>query len=502
MTSRSVVTTERASPRTWLGLAVLALPTLLLAADVTVLYLATPHLAASLRPTATELLWITDSYGFLIAAFLVPMGSLGDRIGRRRLLLMGAAAFAAGSVVAAYAPTPTALIAARALLGVAGATLMPSTLALISNMFRDSTQRGMAIGIWAACLSGGVALGPVVGGALLASWWWGSAFLIAVPVMALLLVTAPLVLPEHRDPAPSRIDLISVALSLATVLSAIYGIKHLAAGGPITTSMVSIAAGIVSGALFVRRQRVIHDPLIDVQLFGVPHFRVAMIVMTVGISATAGVYLLVTHYLQQVAKLSPLQAGLWLLPSSCAMVLTSVLAPRLARRFAPGRITGISLLASAAGFATLTQLTAESGPPLVVLSIIVVYLGQGPIMALSTDLIVGSAPPHKAGAASALSETGTEFGLALGVAVLGSIGAAVYRQHIGVHIPHSLSPDSANAAREGHSQAAAASAELPPPAGADLLHAADAALTSGLVVIAAIAAAVSAGLAILAWRAD
>jgi DHA2 family multidrug resistance protein-like MFS transporter len=303
------MTTAHASVRTWLGLAVLALPTLLLAMDVTVLYLAAPHLAASLRPTGTELLWIIDSYGFLIAGFLVLMGNLGDRIGRRRLLLIGAVAFAIGSVVAAYAPTPMALIAARALLGIAGATLMPSTLALISNMFRDPTQRRMAIGIWAACLSGGVALGPLVGGALLESWWWGSVFLIAVPVMGLLLVTAPWVLPEHRDPAPGRIDLLSVVLSLAAVLPTIYGIKHLVAGGHIATGIVSIGAGFVFGALFVRRQLVIPDPLIDVRLFGERRFRAAVIVMTAGIAVTAGVYLFVTNYLQQIAKLSPLQAG-------------------------------------------------------------------------------------------------------------------------------------------------------------------------------------------------
>lgn len=499
MTSRSVV--AHADARAWLGLAVLALPTLLLAMDVTVLYLATPHLAAGLRPTGTELLWITDSYGFLIAAFLVPMGNLGDRVGRRRLLIVGAAAFAAGSVLAAWAPTPTALIAARALLGVAGSTMMPSTLALISTMFRDATQRGTAIGIWAACLSGGVALGPVVGGALLASWWWGSVFLIAVPVMGLLLVTAPWVLPEHRDPAPGRLDLVGLALSLATVLPAVYGVKHLFAGHAVAWGVVPIGAGVVFGVLFVRRQLVTDDPLIDVRLFGERRFRAAVIVMTAGIAVTAGVYLFVTQYLQQVVGLPPWRAGLWLLPSSGAMVLTSVLAPGLARRFGAGRVVGAALLVAAVGFAVLTRSTATSGLPLVVVGIVVVYLGQGPVMALGTDLVVGSAPPRKAGAASALSETGTELGLALGVAVLGSVGAAVYRSRVDGRIPDGLSPAAADAAREGHGQAAAVSAELPPAIGADLLRAADVASASGLVTISAIAAAVSAVLAVVAWRA-
>ncbi|WP_410580603.1 MFS transporter [Amycolatopsis sp. lyj-108] len=496
MTSRSITEPGRASLRTWLGLAVLALPTLLLAMDITVLYLAAPHLAASLRPTGTELLWIIDGYGFLIAGFLVVMGNLGDRIGRRRLLLIGATAFAVLSVAAAYAPTAEALIAARALLGIAGATLMPSTLALISSLFGDPAQRGMAIGIWAACLSGGVALGPLVGGALLESWWWGSVFLIAVPVMGLLLVTAPWVLPEHRDPAPGRIDLPSVGLSLAATLPAIYGIKMAVAGGEFLAGIVSIGAGIVFGVLFARRQRGLENPLIDLRLFGERRFRAAMIVMTAGIAVTAGVYLFVTNYLQQVVKLSPLQAGLWLLPSSGAMIVTSVLGPALARRFPAGRIVAVSLLVSAAGFAVLISSSATSGLPVVVLGIVIVYLGQGPIMALSTDLIVGSAPPRKAGAASALSETGTELGLALGVAILGSLGAALYRHQVGAHLP----AGTAQVARESHPETAAVAAELPPSIGADLLRVADAATTSGLVSVAAIAAAVSAGLAVLAWR--
>lgn len=500
MTSRSVAAVPRATLRTWLGLAVLALPTALLAMDVTVLYLATPHLAAALRPTGTELLWITDSYGFLIAAFLIPMGNLGDRIGRRRLLLIGAAAFAAGSVAAAYAPSPITLILARAALGIAGATLMPSTLALISEMFRDPGQRGTAIGIWAAALSGGVALGPVAGGLLLETWWWGSVFLIAVPVMGLVLISAPMILPEHRDPSPGRIDLLSVALSLATVLPVIYGLKQVVADGDLLTSAVAFGAGIGSGVLFARRQLAIPDPLIDLRLFAGRRFRAAMIVMTSGLAVTAGVYLFVTTHLQLVAGLSPWHAGLWLLPSSGAMLLTSVPAPWLARRFAPGRVLAVSLLVSVAGFVLLTQVTPESGLSLVVPGIVLVYLGQGPVMALGTEVVVGSAPPPKAGAAAALSETGTEFGLALGVAVLGSAGAAVYRNHLGDEAG-GVAPESLAAAREGHGQAVEVAADLSPAAGAELLRIAEAGSTSGLVAVAAIAAGVSAVLAVLAWRA-
>jgi DHA2 family multidrug resistance protein-like MFS transporter len=391
MTSRS-----KESVRSWLGLAVLALPTAMLAMDVTILYLASPHLAKSLRPTGTELLWILDSYGFVIAALLIPMGVLGDRIGRRRLLLIGAAAFAGGSVVAAYAPTPEALIAARALLGVAGSTLMPSTLALISTMFR--ARRGTAIGIWAAAMSGGVALGPVVGGALLETWWWGSAFLV------LLLVVGPFVLPEHRGPV-HRVDLPSVALVLVATVLTVYGIKHF--------DVVVAVAGLAVGGWFVRRQRRIAHPLIETALFR-GRFGRAVVVLVADAALTAGVYLLVTQQLQQ--HFSPLRAGLLLLPASVAMVVTSVLAPRLAGAFGGGRTVAVALIVAAAGFAIV--------PHAAVLGIVVIYLGQGPVMALSTDLIVGAAPEEKAGSAAALSETGMEFGLALGVAVIGTVGAA------------------------------------------------------------------------------
>ncbi|WP_211337680.1 MFS transporter [Lentzea atacamensis] len=397
MTSRS-----KESVRSWLGLAVLTLPTAMLAMDVTILYLASPHLAKSLQPTGTELLWILDSYGFVIAALLIPMGVLGDRIGRRRLLLIGAAAFAGGSVVAAYAPTPEALIAARALLGVAGSTLMPSTLALISTMFRD--RRGTAIGIWAAAMSGGVALGPVVGGALLETWWWGSAFLVAVPVMVLLLVAGPFVLPEHHGPV-HRVDLPSVALVLVATVLTVYGIKHF--------DVVAAVAGIAVGGWFVRRQRRIAHPLIETALFR-GRFGRAVVVLVADAAVTAGVYLLVTQQLQQ--HFSPLRAGLLLLPASVAMIVTSVLAPRLAGAFGAGRTVSVALIVAAAGSAIV--------PHAAVLGIVVIYLGQGPVMALSTDLIVGAAPEEKAGSAAALSETGMEFGLALGVAVIGTVGAA------------------------------------------------------------------------------
>ncbi|MBN6041144.1 MFS transporter [Amycolatopsis sp. 195334CR] len=415
-----------AGPREWLGLAVLVLPTALLSMDATVLYLALPSLAAELAPSPSQLLWISDAYGFLVAGFLVTMGTLGDRIGRRRLLLIGAAAFLLTSVLAAYAPTAELLILARALLGIAGATLMPSTLALIGSMFRDPRQRGAAIGLWSAGLSGGVALGPVAGGLLLEWFWWGSVFLLAVPVMVLLLLTGPFLLPEHRDPEPGKLDLASVALSLATVLPIVYGIKHLAEGGSVLPGGIALVLGGGAGVVFMRRQRRLSVPLIDLRLFSARSFRTALVVLLGALASVAGVYLFAALYLQQEAALSPIEAGLWLVPSAVAMVLTSVAAPALTRRLPVHRLLAWSLVVAALGFLVLVW---TSGTAALVAGLVLIYLGMGPVMALSTDTVVSAAPPDRAGAASALSETSVEFGLALGVAVLGSIGTFVHSRH-------------------------------------------------------------------------
>ncbi|HYH13279.1 MAG TPA: MFS transporter, partial [Thermomicrobiales bacterium] len=236
-------TAPRAGRKEWIGLVVLALPAMLLAMDMTVLYLAVPHLSADLNPSSSQLLWILDIYGFLVAGFLITMGTVGDRIGRRKLLLIGGAAFAAASIAAAYSTSAEMLIVTRAFLGVAGATLMPSTLALIRNMFHDESQRTTAIAAWMSSFMIGSIIGPIVGGALIENFWWGSVFLLAVPAMVLLLVTGPILLPEYRDPNPGRMDLASVVLSLAAVISTIYGIKELAKDGIAIVPVLAIVVG-------------------------------------------------------------------------------------------------------------------------------------------------------------------------------------------------------------------------------------------------------------------
>ncbi|KGM33212.1 MFS transporter, partial [Inquilinus limosus] len=411
----------RATRREWIGLAVIALPCLLYSMDLTVLNLAVPTLTEDLRPSAAQLLWIVDIYGFLVAGSLITMGTLGDRIGRRRLLMIGAAVFGLASLLAAFANSAETLIAARALLGVAGATVAPSTLSLIRNMFHDPGQRTVAISVWVTSYSIGGAIGPLLGGVMLQHFWWGSVFLLAVPVMGLLLIVAPILLPEYRDPQAGRLDLASAALSLVAVLAAIYGVKALAEHGPGWPPLLWILAGLAVGAVFIRRQARLADPLIDLRLFRSPGFAAALAVNVLGLFAVFGTFLFVAQYLQLVLGLSPLEAGLWTLPSSLAFVAGSMLTPMALRRTRPVVLMTGGLLLAALGFLALTLVDHVSGPALLAVAAVVFATGLSPVFTLTTDLIVGAAPPERAGSAAAISETGAEFGGALGIAVLGCV---------------------------------------------------------------------------------
>ena len=474
-----------AGAREWAGLAVLALPTMLLGLDVTLLYLALPALAADLRPSSTEALWIMDAYGFMIAGFLITMGTLGDRIGRRRLLMIGAAAFGIASVLAAYSTSAAMLIAARAALGMAGATLMPSTLALISNMFRDARERALAIGVWATMFALGMAAGPVVGGLLLERFWWGSAFLVAVPVVGLLLVAAPLLLPEYRAPQSGRLDLLSVGLSLSAMLPAIYGLKEIAKGGVAAGPGLALAAGLIFAVAFVRRQRRLPSPLLDMGLFASRTFSAALVVLLFGLVGVAGVMLLVTQYLQLVAGLSPLVAGAWMGPPALAMFAAGIAAPLVARRIRPGYVVAGALALSTVGYLMLARLdTAPSGVAVVVAGFSLVYLGLGTIAALGTDLVVGAAPADKAGSASAMSETVQELGIALGVAMFGSLTTAVYRGLIQERIPTDMPGDVSGAVGDSLWAASSVADRLP----GDLLEQARAVFTLGFNVAATVGA--------------
>jgi len=488
--------TPGATRREWIGLAVIALPCLLYSMDLTVLNLALPHLSADLRPSSSELLWIVDIYGFLVAGSLITMGTLGDRIGRRRLLLIGAAAFGIGSVLAAFSTSARMLIATRALLGLAGATLAPSTLSLIRNMFLDPSQRTFAIGVWVTSYSVGGVIGPLLGGILLQYFWWGSVFLIGVPVMLLLLALGPVLLPEFRDPEAGRMDVFSAALSLGAVLGVIYGLKRMAEGGLGWPPTLAIVAGLGLGVAFVRRQRSLTDPLIDLRLFRSPAFSGALAAYTLGTFVGFGAYVFIAQYLQLVLGLEPLPAGLWTVPSMLAYIAGSFLVPRIVRRIRPAYVMSAGMLVAAVGFGLLTQVDGPAGLAVIVAGSVIYSLGLSPVVILATDLIVGSAPVERAGAASAISETSSELGGALGIAILGSVGTAVYRLHVADAVPAGLPPEAAAAARATLGGATAVAGRLPDQVGAELLEAARQAfghafeLTAGMNAVLAIATAI------------
>jgi MFS transporter, DHA2 family, multidrug resistance protein len=481
---------SRAGLRQRLGLAVLVLPTLVVALDMNALFLALPRLSSDLDASGTQQLWITDSYGFMVAGLVITMGTLGDRIGRRKLLTIGAVGFTIASLLAAYASTAPMLIGARLAMGVAGATLMPSTLALISNMFRDEQQRGGAISIWATSMFAGAALGPVFGGFLLRHFWWGSVFLIAVPVMVLLLATARALLPEYSNPSAGRLDLLSAVLSLAAVFPFVYGLKQLAVGAH-TGRVVPVAAlviGVVLGVVFVRRQLTLPDPLLDLRLFRESRFSGVIVTLVLAGAVMAGIGLLVTQYLQSVLGYNPEKAAILFAPMGLGVAVGTLLAPRLTRRLAPGSAIAAGLAVSVPGCLLLLLVRQGSGPALVMAGTAVLALGTGPLFALGTGLVLRSVPPERAGSAASMSETGNYFGGALGLAVLGALSAAVYRQRMN----HTDVPETA---RQTVAGATSAAAKLPMSQASNLLHTAANAYLSALHLTALTAAVTFAALA-------
>jgi MFS family permease len=480
----------RAGHREWVGLAVLTLPALLASMDLSVLFMAAPWLSADLAPSGPQLLWIMDAYGFVMAGLLLAMGALGDRIGRRRLLLAGAAAFGAASVLAAYATSAEMLIVARALLGVGGATLAPSTLSLLRGMFAVPAQRRVAIGVWTGAFTSGFAVGPIVGGLLLEHFWWGSIFLINVPVMTLLLVFGPILLPESRDPHPGRFDLVSALLSIVAILPVVHGVKELAhAGFAAWPAFAAILAGLAIGAAFVRRQLRLPDPLVDVRLFRNGGFSAAFggfVVMVVG---SAGLGYLAVQYLQVVLEIRPFTAALWQLPTVAATGVGITLTTVLARRVRPALLAGTGLLVAAGGFLLVSRIGVDTAPAAVMAGYTVVTFGTGMLAPLAIDLLVGTAPAHRAGSVAGLSEAGSEFGAALGITVLGSIAAAVYRSEVTTGLPAGLPPAAVQSTGETVGSAVAAAEELPDTLARALVAAAQQAFTSGFTTAATVAAA-------------
>jgi DHA2 family multidrug resistance protein-like MFS transporter len=493
------VTATTSRRRQWVALGVLALTALLLSLDVSVLYLALPELSADLGASTTQQLWMLDIYSFVLAGFLVTMGALGDRIGRKRLLLTGAVAFGIASVAAAYASSPEQLILWRAVLGIAGATLMPSTMGLIRTIFSDEKSMMTAIGIWFSCFMGGMAVGPLVGGVLLQHFWWGSAFLLGVPFMVVLVVVGRRVLPESERQKGARVDLASSLLSLATILPVIYGFKEIARGGNTTVALAIAAVGVIMGVLFVRRQRRIDNPLIDLSLFRSRAFSTALAVMLVGGVVMAGISFLSTQWLQLVAGLDPLGAGLWMLPANVALLIGSSSSATIARRLGTGRTMAVGLSICAVGLVFYVIVGPTAGFGLLIFGMCLTSFGIMLPSTLTMSVMMQSSPPERAGSVASLSETSGEFGIAIGVAGLGSLATFVYREQLAPYAAEHGS-SAGSVALDSLAGAVHAAGALPGAAARELVSAAQGAFTTSLNVVAGVGATLFIVVAVVALR--
>ncbi|MFC5661452.1 MFS transporter [Kitasatospora misakiensis] len=483
----------------WTGLAVLVLAVTLVTVDATVLSLAIPSISETLRPSGTQLLWIGDAYSFVLAGLLVSMGSLSDRIGRKRLLLAGATAFGAASLLAAYAPTAGWLILARALLGVAGATIMPSTLSLIRTLFPDDRERATAIGIWGAAATAGAALGPVVGGVLLEHFWWGSVFLLNIPVLLLLLGFGAWLLPESKDPEPGRWDVLSVLLSLTGVIGVVYAIKEAAAHGVLRWDVpVTAVLGAAALVLFVRRQLRLDTPLLDVRLFRDRRFTAAVLASLIALIGLSGMVFLTSQYLQLVRGYPPLKAGLAELPAFAGAVVGGLLTARLVRRTGARTALTAGLLVMGVGIGLLGWIQQDSIYLLLAAAFLLVGTAEGVVYTLGADLVLTAAPADRAGAASAVSETAYELGTALGIALVGSVVGALYAGRLTV--PAGTDPAAAAQAGESLGGAVEAAHGLPATLAGPLLDSARTAFVHGVNAAGMLAGALLLGAAVLAWR--
>ncbi|MBP2478801.1 DHA2 family multidrug resistance protein-like MFS transporter [Crossiella equi] len=488
------------SRRRWAVLVVLAVSLLLVAVDATVLHTAVPSLAADLKPGPVGLLWIIDVYSLLAAPLLIAFGTLGDRFGRRRVLMLGYVVFGLASVGAALATTTGQLIAARAALGIGGAMIMPATLSVLRHIFPDRKERQFAIGVWSAVAAAGAALGPLLGGVLVEFFSWHAAFLVNVPVM---LITIPLALwlvPESADPAKGRWDLLSAALSALGVLGIAYGIKQAGHDGILDpVALVTFLGGLALLVLFVRRQLRMAKPLLDMRMFRSATFSTAVGCVVLVMSSLAGLGLTFSQYLQYVLQLGPLDAGIRLMPAMVAAIVGGLVAAPLLQRFSTSvvtaggfTLTGLSLVP--AGF----WLDTNDHPWLLIPCLLGVGLGVSAAFTASSDALLASAPPEQAGAAAAVEETGYELGTGLGTAVVGTVMASVYTAHLGL-VPGV--PDGVLAtARQSMSEAHRVGTELGGPAGEALLAAARTAFVDGLTVTLVISAVVLALAAIVASR--
>jgi DHA2 family multidrug resistance protein-like MFS transporter len=441
---------DRATLREWLGLGVLGSVVAATSVDAFVLLLALPQIARALHASAAEQLWITDVYGFMLVGFMITAGTVADRVGHRRLLMAGGTVFAGASVCCAFATGPLMLIGARAVLGVAGATIAPAALGLVTTMFRDARQHTVALSVWQMCFMGGALLGPIAGGYLLEHFWWGSVFLIGPPTVGVLLITGPFTLPGDTRRAGGRVDPVSAPLFLGAILPIVYGIKEIASSGVRIEPAAALVLGCLAALAFVRRQRRLEHPLLDVSLFGNTAFAAITVVMVL-ITVISSLMFFTAQYLQLVVGMSTLQAAFAMLPAAAASVASIAATPFLVRRLQPATIiVGGMVIAGAGAWVFTTVGPGDCATPVLV-GLAAATFGNSPVVGIGTTLILRSLPEDKAGAAAAIGQTGNEFGFASGVAVLGSVTALVYR--VRLDLPAGLPRAVADRARTGLAQA-------------------------------------------------
>lgn len=411
----------------WTVLVVLCASLFLVAVDATVLHVAVPAVSADLRPGPMELLWIVDAYPLVCASLLILFGTLGDRIGRRRVLLVGYVVFGLASALAVFATGPLSLIIARALLGAGGAMIMPATLSILRQVFPDRRERALAIGVWSAVAAVGAALGPLLGGALLQHFWWGSVFLVNVPLMILSVPLGRWLLPESTGDRQGPWDALGALLAAGGLFAVIFGVKRAGGGDPLAPdTVVAFAVGAALLALFAYRQRSLAHPLIDFSAFARPAFGTAVGCIILTVLALVGLALIAAQYLQLVLGLSPLETGLRLLPLSVAAVAAGLIGPRMLRWLGPRTMVALGFAMTALAVLVLTGLGTNDQLVLMTGGFVLLGFGLETTLFGCYESMLSDAPPQQAGGAAAVGETAYQLGAGLGIAVLGSVLNGAY----------------------------------------------------------------------------
>ncbi|MFF3214066.1 MFS transporter [Streptomyces sp. NPDC002886] len=484
----------------WAVLAVLCVSLVLVALDATILHVAVPSVTEDLRPGPMELLWIVDAYPLVCAALLILFGTLGDRVGRRRVLLLGYGLFGAASALAALADNAQVLIAARALLGVGGAMIMPATLSILRQVFPDRRERALAIGIWTAVAAVGAASGPVLGGFLVQHFWWGSVFLINIPLMIMLLPLGRWLLPESKGSCDGPWDVLGALMAAGGVLGAVLGVKRLGAerqlADPQALLPLLIGAGLL--VLFVRRQKRRAHPLIDMRMFSRPAFTTSVGCIVLAMLALVGLELIAVQYLQLVLHLSPLETGLRLLPLTFAAMAAGATGSYTLSRTGPRRMVSLGFVLTAGAVLLLTFMGQHDRPVLLTVGFVLLGFGLQTTLFAAYESMLSEAPAATAGGAASIGETSYQLGAGMGIALLGSVMNAAYAPGL-ASVPGVSAADSAGAS---HSlgEAYQIAARLGGPAGESLFAAARHSFVHGLHVTLVVSAALLLAGALMALK--